>query len=369
MPKLCEDKWAATHNQVLEADQLCGVELDSSILLLTTGLNFYLPALHPKMCSAYNILTQVKVSLDEVSQCNLIDLFPDGDIKARMKKLLPVLESTKEFLETVNLNDGSSNSAVVDSLICDLDQQVPSSPTAKRKRHSSVDSPLVEGAESREDAERRCKRPDNFCFCGKECADLDMLAAHQKKKHANNKWDCSKCSKGFSTQGSLWKHVRVTHLGEYLYVCHLCKGKDGEGPYASDERENLYRHLIGEHPDSDAAKEVVNKVPKCSKCDKMYSSLSAVRKHEKHCGTNVKPFACDEDTCKQTFNSQQTLTRHKEMSHPEQGQRQKGFKCSFCALMYTYKWSLDQHLEESHDKPRSKPIKDVVMPPYRLNKR
>ena len=369
-PNCDQDRWLGSHKQVLEADQLDDkLTLQSSILLMTTGFNFYLPVLSTEMTLAYNMFTQAKVSLDEVMQCNLLEWLPQCDIKARLQRLLPLVETTKEYLETINLNDGSGLSVVVDPLICELiagesSHQSSASPNLKRKRDSSLDTSLVEGAETREAAEKRCKRPDNFCFCGKECQDLEMLATHQKKKHANNKWDCSKCAKVFSTQGSLWKHVRVFHLGEYLYICHLCP----TDPYSSDEKENLYRHYIGEHPNSESAKEVADKVPKCGKCGNMYSSISAVRKHEKHCGTTVKPFACEEDTCGQSFNSQQTLTRHQQMAHPEEGQSQKGFKCSYCSQFYTYKWSLDTHLEDAHDKPKSKAIKEVVMPPYRLNK-
>lgn len=120
---------------------------------------------------------------------------------------------------------------------------------------------------------------------------------------------CYVCSRAFTQQANLSKHMRL-HTGANL-IYQLCMFVEfsilfqGEKPYC------------------------------CSYCDKRFTQRSNLQKHE-HLHEGIKPYTCD--ICFQAFTQQSNLKKH-EMMH----KNVRKFVCDICNKGYVQKVSLLKH--------------------------
>ena len=97
-----------------------------------------------------------------------------------------------------------------------------------------------------------------------------MRSAHENNKgvqHSQNenvRYNCEKCGKSFSENGTLNKHIKSIHE-DVQYNCEKCDK-------SFSDKSNLKRHIQSVHE---------NVRYNCEKCDKSYSDKSHLRKHIK----------------------------------------------------------------------------------------
>ena len=371
--------WVPEVFHSLEANFAAETEDTLSLIVAYNGLGLFVPVIAHHWAEALKVQHLFITGLDATTNIDICQMFPNSAIKDRLLKLVPILKAGIKYVTSIKFVDGSAQHVHMDEAI-DFNAVQPSSSQAtvssqgsqpgtststpsKRKRVVDPEAATsVEGSETRAESEKRCKRPDKQCFCGKGFSSVENMNKHQANSHKDSKWNCSSCKKLYTAQGALWKHYRTVHLGQYIYMCHICK------VYGSDEKANVLRHFIGEHPDSVEAVEAKDLVPTCKKCKEPFSSVSALKKHEAICGKKVsdKPFVCEVADCLEGFRNSANLRRHCEIAHPEPGDiSDLLFKCPLCSNTYMYKWSLDTHLIELHKKAASKQIKTVNFPEYR----
>ena len=369
--------WVAEIHHSLEANFITEEQDTLSLLVAYNGLGLFVPVINYHWAEALKVQYLFSTGLSTTTNFDICEMLPESAVKDRLVKLIPVLKAGISYVQSIKFVDGSADHIPMDSVLDPVADPIvlpplPAMPgtsgevVTPRKRKRVVDpdeGTSVEGGETRGEAEKRCKRNDLQCFCGKGCSSQGNLDSHIDKVHKDSKWHCHTCKKLYTAKGALWKHYRTVHLGQYIYMCHICK------IYGSDEKANVLRHFIGEHPNSQEAIDAKSSVPTCVKCNQPFSSLSSLRKHEKICGKKVteKPFVCEEQDCLQGFRNAQSLRRHLEIAHPEPGENPADcmYKCPYCPLKFVYKHSLDKHVIDFHHKPAPKPVKVVTFPEYR----
>ncbi|XP_061772041.1 zinc finger protein 62-like [Nerophis ophidion] len=104
--------------------------------------------------------------------------------------------------------------------------------------------------------------------CGKEFNYLHNMRTHQKL-HQEKPFRCSSCSKGYSSDQQLQRHM-LSHNGEKPHKCHICE-KSFSLAYLL--RDHINTHT-GERPHH------------CGECNKSFSWLSSLQMHQKSSSHN-----------------------------------------------------------------------------------
>ena len=148
-----------------------------------------------------------------------------------------------------------------------------------------------------------------FCeMCPKKYTQLNGLQYHIKSVHQNIKHDCDKCGKSFTTSGGLKVHNQDVHL-KIPHKCEKCGKK-----YTTNS--GLKLHMKTDH---DGIK------LKCFLCEEKFASMVEKRSHVKKNHQNKNgQFECE--LCKKTFATTQVLKLHIESVHERK--RQICTKCN-----------------------------------------
>lgn len=110
--------------------------------------------------------------------------------------------------------------------------------------------------------------------CGKLFLSKDRLETH-KIVHREKLFECQLCQKKFTVQKSLDRHLNV-HIGSY--TCQKCGYK----------AHNMYNLKIHESSHS------LVKTHCCEECEKSFSTLSSLRRHDSLIHKKIFLFRCDQ---------------------------------------------------------------------------
>ncbi|XP_075034321.1 uncharacterized protein LOC142095278 isoform X1 [Mixophyes fleayi] len=167
---------------------------------------------------------------------------------------------------------------------------------------------------------RAIGRMYNCSVCSKSFSSTSDLNKHQTE-HGEKETSCSDCGKHFSCKSHLTRHQKI-HSGEKLFLCSEC-GK------CFTLKSALLRHQMihtGEKPFA------------CSICGKCFNQRSHFERHQlSH--TGKKPFSCSE--CGKCFIQKSDLVKH------QRAHKGKNLSCSVCGKQFCSKMFLIKH-QRSH---------------------
>lgn len=118
--------------------------------------------------------------------------------------------------------------------------------------------------------------PKKFCCekCGKLFLNNERLITHEAI-HREKLFECKLCQKKFTHQKTLDAHLNV-HIG--LYTCEKC-GYKASNMYNLKVHESAHS-LVKEHC--------------CKECEKYFSTLSSLRRHDRLVHKKLVMFCCDQ---------------------------------------------------------------------------
>jgi len=129
--------------------------------------------------------------------------------------------------------------------------------------------------------------------CGSTCK-LDK-AVHRRIRSAEKPFECTVCSKRFSTPYNLMVHSRI-HSGEKPYKCYVC---DKTFSHSGTLKNHLWVHA-GDNP------------YRCGVCDKAFRVSGNLIVH-KRIHTGERPYTCS--LCNKSFIDSSHLQQHKHCVH------------------------------------------------------
>ena len=135
-------------------------------------------------------------------------------------------------------------------------------------------------------SENKCNRS------GEKCDSRHDLEQHNTIKHVEVA--CIKCQRKFQTTTELQNHIMETHREVRGYECSKCEN-------VLESEEELKHHTITIH-----AENVFN----CQICDKPYTSMSLLRRHDWRCHR-----AIDCNMCGEVIKSRVDIKTHREIKH------------------------------------------------------
>ncbi|XP_050432042.1 zinc finger protein 808-like [Adelges cooleyi] len=158
------------------------------------------------------------------------------------------------------------------------------------------------------------------------CPDTEFKTVEEISEHRKNDHQlhvCDLCSKYYSGNNHLWKHVSRQHKGHPDVTCSLCAR-------TSASRVHLKRHMMKYH--SDPVDQLIDKsnnsncavasiIHQCIRCDKVFRIRSLLKKHLKYCKGKRDSMIPKEkgdypcSKCSKTFEYQAYLNRHLRHSH------------------------------------------------------
>lgn len=168
-----------------------------------------------------------------------------------------------------------------------------------------------------------------FCeHCGKKFKmewDLKFhIGTHGKLQHM-----CDICGKFYTSNYSLYKHRKVTHLNDYKFQCSICNKR-------LLTQKNLDNHMK-QH----------NKTYECKECGKQFSSKRYLASHSTT-HTEIKPYNCH--VCDKTFRTSHMRNMHL-FTHTEE----RPFICDLCGQSFKRRYYMIEHRKKHPDAHLSSP--------------
>jgi len=136
------------------------------------------------------------------------------------------------------------------------------------------------------------------------------------------------CSKSYTNQPNLDRHIKHKHLNFKPHKCHY-EDCSESFTYPSE----LKRHIEEKHI----------KPYKCDQCDKNFGSQKHLDQHISEVHLKLKPFECD--FCGESFARQETLDKHIASQHTED---LKLVECSECGETFKNPKELETHIKKFH---------------------
>ena len=336
--------WVAEEYYCLGTDKFA-TEEESVIFLIFNGSDFYVPAVPDCVGLAHEMWVKYCTKLDELKVLNnkMKAFVPEGSLQKGYKAVGLCLKGTKQFIQGQSLFTGDGTHENL-KMIC---LQLGGPPGKKRKLQVGLESANLEPMS------KMCKKPHSVCFCGTKLQDPGALAIHLTSLHPNStNWQCSGCDKLMTTSTNLWKHYRSQHLDIWLYKCNKCTAPGSK----SDEMSVVMKHMADKHGGPKAG--IV-----CARCQHVYSTGTAMRKHAIGCGNKDKHFPCtymleDDIPCPKSFREKSALSHHVKVNH---GPAPKLYQCTQCSRGYEYSQGLKYHMEHHrhHHTEVSNPVDAV----------
>ncbi|XP_065207323.1 zinc finger protein 658B-like [Planococcus citri] len=189
--------------------------------------------------------------------------------------------------------------------------------------------------------------------CGKSYYRAYHLRDHEKVHSLERSYKCSQCDKCYKDHNSLRKHKRNVHAGCYAKLCAYCgRGYDTKDRLASHIRNVHFNAPLScatqpnQHKSFGSSDDLkvykllqlqsLERIYKCSHCDKIYSSRDARRKHERmiHEGVRYLHYTCAH--CDKSFHRKANLESHIWCIHSVKlsMERSKSHKCNTCGKSF-----------------------------------
>lgn len=148
--------------------------------------------------------------------------------------------------------------------------------------------------------------------------------------HHKMSYVCRFCSKVFKNK-TIWLRHQRHHEKPIIYECGECRF---QSRYKSTLHAHQYRahQLVPSHE---------QKIYQCRHCDYTHITPANIRKHEKYCKSDARPFLCS--YCPRSFQHQTALTIHERL---HTGLRP--FKCSLCPYSSRSRPTLKSHYKHIH---------------------
>lgn len=166
------------------------------------------------------------------------------------------------------------------------------------------------------------------------------MRSHRANEHGDSlPYNCPVCSKGFSLQWQLKRHLK--HHRPKVRKC------DHPGcTFQSDKWSALRKHLT------------THTKLECSTCFKKFSRFDYLRVHElaKH-SSSAPSFACDLPGCSKAYPRESSLRTHQRNSHGE-----PKYSCEQCGAKFRHKKSLNNHSSKCGKISPTLPLDSTVSP-------
>ncbi|CAL7933992.1 unnamed protein product [Xylocopa violacea] len=176
------------------------------------------------------------------------------------------------------------------------------------------------------------KHTDDYKFgcehCGKRFK-MEWDLKFHTGIHGNSQHMCDICGKFYTSDYSLYKHRKVSHLNEYKFQCSVCNRK-------LLTQENLDNHMR-QH----------SKTYECKECGKVFTSKRYLATHlTVH--TTAKPYTCH--ICKKNFR-----TSHIRKAHLTTHSAEKPHMCDLCGQSFKRRYYMIEHRKKHPDAHLSSP--------------
>lgn len=144
-------------------------------------------------------------------------------------------------------------------------------------------------------------------------------------------FECPFCKKRFTQKGNMQTHSRL-HTGEKPFQCLLC-------PEKFPQLSNLNKHILNHTNDN----------LKCNVCFKDFNSQEELKEHRKTHKAD-KQYLCY--FCSKKFSYRWSLDTHMQLHHKDQSIKKEPtekniYKCEMCSLEFNFKTDLEHH-EKDH---------------------
>ncbi|XP_066153473.1 zinc finger protein 723-like isoform X1 [Euwallacea fornicatus] len=188
-------------------------------------------------------------------------------------------------------------------------------------------------------------------YCKKPFKSPESLDLHKKNQCQIRDYECQHCGRKFKKAHEKVKHERI-HTGEKPYVCEIC-GKafrisycltlhmrihTGKRPHLcnicskSFKSYSVFHHHLKTHSDE--------RNYKCPFCPKAFKTAVQLAGHK---NSHIKPFACTK--CNRPFASLYAVRAHME-THERKNNLQ--YDCPICNASYARMFALRDHIREAH---------------------
>ena len=159
--------------------------------------------------------------------------------------------------------------------------------------------------------------------CNKGFTKYQSLKSHKQLTHSTKSLQCTICSKTFSNDAYLNKHMKYHSSGGF--TCNICKK-------TLSTKASLKDHLETHKDPSERTYRYM-----CSYCGKRFALKSNLQDHvNKH--TGARPYKCD--ICQRAFGFRSMLMKHKIFVHSSE----KPYKCGICQKGFKLMSLLQNHL-------------------------
>jgi len=215
----------------------------------------------------------------------------------------------------------------------------------------------------------KMRNSSNFecTFCGKVNNSRQELTCHMTVHTKERDFNCTECSKSYTTTGALIYHINSVHeklkfacpvpncgksFADSYYLKHHI---DRHDPESSDNsvvscpicKQKLKKISLANH----VYRHTAQKKHKCPSCNLCFQNTWALKQHQRvHLPLEKRQFhpcnMCDFKASKGCY-----LKLHKEVKH---SQNRRSYSCTFCERNFNYSNSLQKHLlRHTGEKPYS----------------
>ncbi|CAG9864218.1 unnamed protein product [Phyllotreta striolata] len=188
-------------------------------------------------------------------------------------------------------------------------------------------------------------------YCKKPFTTHNSLNVHVNNHCHKRSYECQYCGRRFSRPCEKVKHERI-HTGEKPHVCQICgkafrvsycltlhmRTHSGSRPYECShcgkrfKSHSVYNHHLLIHSDVRAYK--------CPYCPKAFKTSVQLAGHK---NSHVKPFSCTK--CNRPFASLYAVRAHMETHERENNLK---FDCWLCGATYARAFALKDHMNSQH---------------------